>query len=199
MNRQANESAPEVQSWGYSGDRSKQQNFESTKVMGTQNVLKKTMNLSTTSEEYAKMIAKKPIGEPMIPGKDQFNSIDPLERIYRQTNPIAPVRSSENWATEQPSRGFDNSDLNTYIVRPADYEQVKLFDRYILGESSSLFNREFDSNANLGTMMLERLQKQTLRREAEERNSSFGQKRVAYRSTVKGANYGNITQMTLAD
>jgi len=168
-------------------------------VQPTQNTLKETMNLSTTSEEYASKLANKPIGEPMIPQKDQLNSIDPLERIYRQTNPIAPVRSSKNWATEEPSRGFDNSDLNTYIVRPADYEQVKLFDRYILGQTSELFNRDFDESANLGTMMLQRLQKQKVRREVEERTTNFGQKRVAYQNSIRGANYGNISQMTMAD
>lgn len=113
------------------------------------------MNLSTNSKQYAKKLGKKPIAQPMIPNKDDLNYRDPIT-VYDQITPIDPVRSSKNWATESPSRGFNMDDLNTYVIRPSDRKQAELFDRFILGDASRLFGRD-TKRTTLGTMIGDKL------------------------------------------
>lgn len=145
------------------------------------------MNLATSSKEYAKRLDKKPIAQPVIPNKDELNSREPLT-LYRQITPIDPVRSSKNWATEKPERGFNMDDLNTFVIRPADRKQTELFDRYILGDSSRLFSRDVNKTT-LGTLIGEKLGPNNQSR------SRIAEKRIAARSALKGGTYGSVKHM----
>lgn len=150
------------------------------------------MNYATDATQYGKLQKKKPSYQPMIPNKNELNSLSPEENIFKQINPIAPVRSSQNWATEVPHRGFDESDLNTYVIRPADKQEISLFDRFILGDASKLFQRDVQpEKQNLGHMMASKLSKH----KGDEMSDPPSAKRARYRETFRGKNYGGVSAM----
>jgi hypothetical protein len=148
------------------------------------------MNLATSSKEYARGLKRKPIGAPMIPNKDALSSYSPNNSIYEQINPIRPVRSSTNWATEEPSRGFNMDDISTYVVRPADRLQAALFDRFILEDYAAVFKRRKTQDPNLGELITSKLGPPST-----EKKEHMTDKRTKARTMLDGHNYSSNKAM----
>jgi hypothetical protein len=143
-------------------------------------------NIPSNSEAYARSVGTKPPVNSSIPNKDQLESRNPVENYFDQTNPIDPVSSSHNWATEEPRRGFNMDDLNTYIIRDTDRLQAGIFDRFVLKEDTAQFPARIDQDITLGKMIHDRL--------GPPRKSFADIKKYA-RSTLSGKSYSNVKRM----
>ena len=88
-----------------------------------------------------------------LPNMEELQSREPIMDYYDQINPIDPRTSSDNWATKQPRKGFDMSDLNTYQVRDSDRLQAALFDRFILKDYAHQFPDRLKRDETLGKLI----------------------------------------------
>ena len=88
-----------------------------------------------------------------IPATEDLKSRTFVQNYYDQINPIDPVTPSENWATKPSRRGFNMSDLDTYIIRDADRLQSSLFDRFILKRHAGGFPARLEQNETLGKLI----------------------------------------------
>jgi hypothetical protein len=71
---------------------------------------------------------------------ENANQRNPI-KLYDQINPIKPFAPSTKWSQNDVSlsKGFNEDDLKTYIIRKPDILQAQLFDRHILKDHQKMF------------------------------------------------------------
>ncbi len=100
--------------------------------------------------------------------------------IIKQVSPQYPYQPSKNWATEAPTRGWNQNDLNTYIIRESAKHVIKDFDRFILKEDTSPDNPNNETpeeDKTLAYKIQERIGKPRNRAQLIKQN---------YRDTIQG-------------
>jgi hypothetical protein len=65
--------------------------------------------------------------------------------IFQQVSPIYPRAPSANWATDTNYKGWNQDDLNTYIIRQSDKNTVRDFDRFILKTDNEAEDMDLDT------------------------------------------------------
>ena len=102
--------------------------------------LRTPTNASQVDSYLTEMESSVPIGN--VQGRQIRNN------IFQQVSPMYPWRSSSNWATDTNYKGWNQDDLNTYIVRQSDKNTIRDFDRFILKTDNEADDPELDSPQN---------------------------------------------------
>lgn len=108
--------------------------------------------------------------------------------IYQQITPVYPYQPSGNWSTQLPTRGWNQSDLSTYIIPESDRQTIQMFDRFILKDEVNPIAKPRKSNPTLGNLIADRIGRP---------KHSENIKNPAYRSMINGQTTKNALQSQL--
>lgn len=70
--------------------------------------------------------------------------------VFQQASPLYPRIPNDNWATDTNYKGWNQDDLNTYIIRQSDRNTIRDFDRFILKIDNEAGDPEIDAPNNSG-------------------------------------------------
>lgn len=68
--------------------------------------------------------------------------------MIHQVSPLYPYKPSGNWATDTNYKGWNQDDLNTYIIRQSDKNTIKDFDRFVLKTDNEAQVEDIDFDPN---------------------------------------------------